>query len=227
MDIKIGGISKAIMDEALAQAHRARLHILGIMNATLEKPRENISSFAPRIFTIRINKDKIREVIGPGGKMIRSIIERTGCKIDVEDDGRIHIASVDEASAQKAIDIIREITAEAEVGKTYMGKVTRIVNFGAFVEILPGLEGLLHISELAEHRVKEVKDEINEGEEILVKVIETDGDRIRLSRKAVLRDKRIERGEEVPEAETSRPSSPPPRRPFGGGRRHHQSSRHR
>ena len=227
MDIKIGGISKAIMDEALAQAHRARLHILGIMNATLEKPRENISSFAPRIFTIRINKDKIREVIGPGGKMIRSIIERTGCKIDVEDDGRIHIASVDEASAQKAIDIIREITAEAEVGKTYMGKVTRIVNFGAFVEILPGLEGLLHISELAEHRVKEVQDEIKEGEEILVKVIETDGDRIRLSRKAVLRDKRIERGEEVPEAEAARPSSPPPRRPFGGGRRHHQSSRHR
>jgi polyribonucleotide nucleotidyltransferase len=226
MDIKIGGISKAIMDEALAQAHRARMHILEIMNATLEKPRASISSFAPRIFTIRINKDKIREVIGPGGKMIRSIIERTGCKIDVEDDGRIHIASVDEVSAQKAIDIIKEITAEAEVGKTYMGKVTRIVNFGAFVEILPGLEGLLHISELAEHRVREVKDEINEGEEILVKVIETDGDRIRLSRKAVLRDKRIERGEELPEAEPARPSAPPPRRPFGGGRRH-QSSRHR
>jgi len=226
MDIKIRGISKAIMDEALAQAHRARMHILEIMNATLEKPRENISSFAPRIFTIRINKDKIREVIGPGGKMIRSIIERTGCKIDVEDDGRIHIASVDEVSAQKAIDIVREITAEAEVGKTYTGKVTRIVNFGAFVEILPGLEGLLHISELAEHRVKEVKDEINEGEEIQVKVVETDGDRIRLSRKAVLRDLRIERGEEVPPEESPRQSAPPPRRPFGGGRRH-QSSRHR
>src|SRR5207245_5347720 len=160
------------------------------MDTTLAKPRANISTFAPRIFTIRINKDKIREVIGPGGKMIRSIIERTGCKIDVEDDGRIHIASVDEGSAQKAIEIIKEITAEAEVGKTYLGKVTRIANFGAFVEILPGLEGLLHISELAEHRVKEVKDEIKEGEEIPAQVMEIDRVRIRLSRKARLREKR-------------------------------------
>ncbi len=232
MDIKIQGISKAIMAEALDQALRARLHILDVMQGTMAQPRENISTFAPRIYTIRINKDKIREVIGPGGKMIRSIIERTACKIDVEDDGRIHIASVDEASAQKAIDIIKEITAEAEVGKTYTGKVTRIAAFGAFVEILPGLEGLLHISELAEHRVKEVQDEIKEGEEILVKVLETDGDRIRLSRKAVMRDQRIERGEEVPPSEPSRESSPrPPRRPYGGGggggggRR--QPSRHR
>src|SRR5213593_2142809 len=195
MDIKIQGISKAIMEQALAQARQARMQILDVMDATLTKPRANISSFAPRIFTIRINKDKIREVIGPGGKMIRSIIERTGCKIDVEDDGRIHIASVDEASAMKAIEIVKEITTEAEPGKTYLGKVTRIANFGAFVEILPGIEGLLHISELAEHRVKEVQDEIHEGEEILVKVIEVDGDRLRLSRKAVLRDKRIEAGE--------------------------------
>jgi len=156
MDIKINGISKAIMEQALSQARQARMQILDVMDATLTKPRANISSFAPRIFTIRINKDKIREVIGPGGKMIRSIIERTGCKIDVEDDGRIHIASVDEASAMKAIDIIKEITTEAEPGKTYLGKVTRIANFGAFVEILPGIEGLLHISELAEHCVKEV-----------------------------------------------------------------------
>ncbi|HXH28896.1 MAG TPA: polyribonucleotide nucleotidyltransferase, partial [Candidatus Polarisedimenticolia bacterium] len=198
MDIKIRGISKSIMQEALAQARDARLFILDVMDRTLAQPRASISSFAPRIFTIRINKDKIREVIGPGGKMIRSIIERTGCKIDVEDDGRIHIASVDEDSAQKAIDIIKEITAEAELGKTYLGRVTRIVNFGAFVEIMPGMEGLLHISELAEHRVKEVKDEIQEGEEILVKVIEVDGDRVRLSRKAVLRERRIERGEELP-----------------------------
>jgi polyribonucleotide nucleotidyltransferase len=229
MDIKIQGISKAIMAEALDQAHRARLHILDIMNGTLSQPRENISSFAPRIFTIRINKDKIREVIGPGGKMIRSIVERTGCKIDVEDDGRINIASVDEASAQKAIDIIREITAEAEIGKTYLGKVTRIANFGAFVEILPGLEGLLHISEVAEHRVKEVKDEISEGEEILVKVLEVDGDRIRLSRKAVLREKRIERGEELPEAEREREAAPQQqqrRRPFGRGSSNHPH-RHR
>ena len=235
MDIKIIGISKAIMDQALGQAGRARLQILDVMDATLAKSRANISSFAPRIFTIRINKDKIREVIGPGGKMIRSIIERTGCKIDVEDDGRIHIASVDESSAMKAIDIIKEITAEAEPGKTYLGKVTRIANFGAFVEILPGLEGLLHISELAEHRVKEVQDEISEGEEILVKVIEVDGDRVRLSRKAVLRDKRIEAGESLPQEVAAGDRGPSgPRRPFGGGagghggghgRRH--SSRHR
>jgi polyribonucleotide nucleotidyltransferase len=233
MDIKIQGISKSIMSLALEQALRARLHILEIMTGTLAQPRENISSFAPRIFTIRINKDKIREVIGPGGKMIRSIVERTGCKIDVEDDGRINIASVDEVSAQKAIDIIREITAEAEIGKTYLGKVTRIANFGAFVEILPGMEGLLHISELAEHRVKEVQDEISEGEEILVKVLEVDGDRVRLSRKAVLREKRLERGEELPEADRAQESAQPQqqqqqhrRRPFGRGPSSH-SSRHR
>src|SRR5262245_11223574 len=233
MDIKIQGISKAIMSEALEQALSARLQILDVMDATLAKPRANISSFAPRIFTIRINKDKIREVIGPGGKLSRSIMERTGCKLDGEDDGGIHMAQLDEASAMKAIEIIKEITAEAEPGKTYLGKVTRIANFGAFVEILPGIEGLLHISEVAEHRVKEVQDEIQEGEEILVKVIEVDGDRIRLSRKAVLRDKRIEAGEAVPQevaaGERTGPSGQ--RRPFGGGgpgghgRRHH--SRHR
>ncbi len=230
MDIKIQGISKTIMEEALAQAREGRLHILDVMDRTLAGPRANISSFAPRIFTIRINKDKIREVIGPGGKMIRSIIERTGCKIDVEDDGRIHIASVDEASAHKAIEIIKEITAEAELGKTYLGKVTRIVNFGAFVEILPGMEGLLHISELAEHRVKEVKDEVREGEEILVKVIEVDGDRVRLSRKALLREKRQERGEPAPQEDREPAASESgSRRPFGGGhggghgRRHHAS----
>jgi polyribonucleotide nucleotidyltransferase len=228
MDIKIQGISKAIMDEALAQARAARLFILDVMDRKLAQPRASISSFAPRIFTIRINKDKIREVIGPGGKMIRSIIERTGCKIDVEDDGRIHIASVDEGSAQKAIEIIKEITAEAEIGKTYLGKVTRIVNFGAFVEILPGLEGLLHISELAEHRVKEVQDEVKEGEEIPVKVIEVDGDRIRLSRKALLREKRMERGEELPPEAASGSEEHRARRPFGGGHgRRHQAGRHR
>jgi polyribonucleotide nucleotidyltransferase len=229
MDIKIQGISKTIMQEALAQAREARLSILDIMDRTLAQPRASISSFAPRIFTIRINKDKIREVIGPGGKMIRSIIERTGCKIDVEDDGRIHIASVDEASAQKAIDIVKEITAEAELGKTYLGRVTRIVNFGAFVEIMPGMEGLLHISELAEHRVKEVKDEIQEGEEILVKVIEVDGDRVRLSRKALLREKRGESGEAPPAGGGSERPPSSSRRPFGGGRggRRHSSARQR
>jgi polyribonucleotide nucleotidyltransferase len=198
MDIKVTGLSRKILQEALAQAHRGRMHILDIMEATLALPRPNISAYAPRIFSIRIPKDKIREVIGPGGKMIRSIIERTGCKIDVDDDGKVDIASTDEASALKAIEIIKEITAEAEVGKTYLGKVTRVVAFGAFVEILPGIEGLLHISEIAEHRVKEVTDEIHEGEEILVKVIDVDGDRTRLSRKAVLREKRGETAETEP-----------------------------
>jgi polyribonucleotide nucleotidyltransferase len=172
--------------------------------------------------------------------MIRSIVERTGCKIDVEDDGRIHIASVDEGSAQKAIDIIKEITAEAELGKTYLGKVTRIAAFGAFVEILPGMDGLLHISELAEHRVREVTDEVNEGDEILVKVIEVDGDRVRLSRKALLKEKRQEsegggeavsgekRGGEGERKAASGHSNRPGRRPFGGGQgRRNQSSRHR
>ncbi len=223
MDIKIQGISKEIMAEAMQQAHTARMHILDVMDSTLAKPRESLSSFAPRIFTVQINKDKIREIIGPGGKMIRSIVERTGCKIDVEDDGRIHIASVDEGAARKAIDIIKEITAEAEVGKTYLGKVTRIVNFGAFVEILPGMEGLLHISEIAEHRVGEVTDEISEGEEIMVKVIEVDGDRTRLSRKAVLREKRGETDDS-----SSRPAPASSGRPSGsGGRPHSRGPRRR
>jgi len=190
MDIKVKGLSREILEKALAQAHRGRMVILDVMDGTLAQPRPNISVYAPRIFSIRVPKDKIREVIGPGGKMIRSIIERTGCKIDIDDDGKVDIASTDEASALKAIEIIKEITAEAEVGKTYLGKVVRVVAFGAFVEVLPGIEGLLHISEIAEHRVNAVTDEIREGEEILVKVIDVDGDRIRLSRKAVLREKR-------------------------------------
>jgi polyribonucleotide nucleotidyltransferase len=203
MDIKVQGLSREILEKALAQANRGRMHILEVMDSALSAPRTNISMYAPRIFSIRVPKDKIREVIGPGGKMIRSIIERTGCKIDIDDDGKVDIASVDEASALKAIEIIKEITAEAEIGKTYLGKVIRIVAFGAFVEILPGIEGLLHISEIAEHRVKEVTDEIQEGEEVLVKVIDVDGDRIRLSRKAVLREKRGETGGAEP--------PPPPR----------------
>ena len=214
MDIKVQGLSREILEKALAQAHRGRMRILDVMDAALSSPRSNISVYAPRIFSIRVPKDKIREVIGPGGKMIRSIIERTGCKIDIDDDGKVDIASVDEASALKAIEIIKEITAEAEIGKTYLGKVVRIVAFGAFVEILPGIEGLLHISEIAEQRVKEVTDEIQEGEEILVKVIDVDGDRIRLSRKAVLREKRGETGP----TETSPP--PRPSEPRHAGRPH-------
>ncbi|MCZ6751028.1 MAG: polyribonucleotide nucleotidyltransferase, partial [Acidobacteria bacterium] len=194
MDIKVEGITPAIMAEALEQARKARLFILGKMLETLPEPRKDISPYAPRIFTIKISTDKIRDVIGPGGKTIRSIIERTGVKINVEDDGRINIASSDENSAQQAIQIIRDLTAEAEVGKTYLGKVVRLAEFGAFVEIIPGTDGLLHISEVAEHRIKSVRDELKEGDQILVKVLTVEGNRIKLSRKAVLREQRDKRG---------------------------------
>ena len=189
MDIKVTGITATIMREALEQANRGRMHILAEMDKTLTGPRGNISTYAPRIITIKIPVDKIRDVIGPGGKMIRSIIERTGVKIDVEDDGSVNVASADEAAAQKAIGIIQELTATAELNKTYMGKVQRITDFGAFVEIMPGTDGLLHVSEIANHRVKDVRDEIKEGEQFLVKVINIDPTgKIRLSRKALLQD---------------------------------------
>jgi len=187
MDIKVGGITMEIMRQALAQALQGRLFILGKMAETLAAPRTDVSLHAPRIVTIKIPVDKIRDVIGPGGKMIRSIIERTGVKIDVEDDGRVNVASSDEASAAKAIAIIQELTATAELNKTYMGKVQRITDFGAFVEILPGLDGLLHVSEIANHRVKDVRDELKEGEQVMVKVINVDpSGKVRLSRKALL-----------------------------------------
>jgi polyribonucleotide nucleotidyltransferase len=189
LDIKVAGITAQIMREALDQANRGRMHILGEMQKALAGPRGNISTYAPRIITIKIPVDKIRDVIGPGGKMIRSIIERTGVKIDVEDDGSVNVASADEAAAQKAIGIIQELTATAELNKTYMGKVQRITDFGAFVEIMPGTDGLLHVSEIANHRVKDVRDELKEGEQVLVKVINIDPTgKIRLSRKALLQD---------------------------------------
>jgi len=189
MDIKVGGITTDIMRKALDQARRGRLHILDKMRETLATPRQSISAFAPRIVTIRIPVDKIRDVIGPGGKMIRSIIERTGVKIDVEDDGRVNVASADQTSAQKAISIIQELTATPELNKTYLGKIQRITDFGAFVEIMPGTDGLLHVSEIANHRVKDVRDELKEGEQILVKVINIDPTgKIRLSRKALLQE---------------------------------------
>ena len=189
MDIKVGGITTEIMRKALDQARRGRLHILEKMRDALATSRKDISAFAPRIVTIRIPVDKIRDVIGPGGKMIRSIIERTGVKIDVEDDGRVNVASADETSAQKAISIIQELTATPELNKTYLGKVQRITDFGAFVEIMPGTDGLLHVSEIANHRVKDVRDELKEGEQIMVKVINIDPTgKIRLSRKALLQD---------------------------------------
>ncbi len=187
MDIKVGGITAEIMQQALQQAKAGRLHILERMRATLQDPRTDISSYAPRIVTIKIPVDKIRDIIGPGGKTIRSIIERTGVKINVEDDGRVNIASSDDSSARKAISIIEELTATPELNKSYLGTVQRITDFGAFVEVLPGVDGLLHISEIAHYRVKEVRDELKEGEQVLVKVINVDpSGKIRLSRKALL-----------------------------------------
>ncbi len=187
MDIKVGGITTEVMTKALEQARQGRMHILGKMTEALSASRQDISTFAPRIVTIRIPVDKIRDVIGPGGKMIRSIIERTGVKIDVEDDGRVNVASSDGESAAKAISIIQELTATPELNKTYLGKIQRITDFGAFVEIMAGTDGLLHVSEIANHRVKDVRDELKEGEQILVKVINIDPTgKIRLSRKALL-----------------------------------------
>src|SRR5258706_6839487 len=188
MDIKIGGINAQIMVEALEQAKKGRLHILGVMEKALAEPRTEISALAPRIVQIKINPDKIRDIIGPGGKMIRSIVEETGAKIDVEDDGTVSISTADGAAAKAAVDRIRGLTAEAEVGQTYLGTVSRIVDFGAFVEIFPGTDGLLHISEIADRRVKDVRDELKEGQQILVKCIGKEGNKIKLSRKAVLRD---------------------------------------
>ncbi len=172
------------------------------MDEVLTTHREKVSAYAPRIYTLQIPVDKIRDVIGPGGKMIRSIIEQTGVKIDVEDTGKINVASNDEVSANKALQIIRDLTATAEVGKTYLGKVTRLADFGAFVEIIPGTEGLLHISEVAEHRIKDVRDELKEGDQVLVKVLAVEGNRIRLSRKAILKEQRAKMGGAAPAAPT-------------------------
>src|SRR4029077_7736716 len=194
MDIKVAGITAQVMREALAQAQRGRLHILGKMEEVISKEREKISQYAPRFYTVQIPTDKIRDLIGPGGKMIRSIVEQTGEKIDVEDSGLVKVASSDQESAAKALQLIGDITATAEVGKTYLGKVTRLADFGAFVEILPGTDGLLHISEVAEHRIGDIRDELKEGDQVLVKVLAVEGNRIRLSRKAILKEQRAKMG---------------------------------
>ena len=188
MDIKISGLSREILSEALQQAHKGRMHIMGKMMEVIDAPRGEMSQWAPRIITIHIDPDKIRDVIGQGGKVIRGIIEETGTKIDIEDDGTVYIASVEAAGANRAIEIITSLTKEPEVGEVYMGKVTRLMNFGAFVEILPGKEGLVHISKLAKERVEKVEDVVNVGDEIMVKVIEIDKQgRINLSRKDCLK----------------------------------------
>jgi len=189
MDIKIAGLTAQLMERALAQAREGRLYILERMRSALAAPRPQMSPYAPRIYTLKIKPEKIREVIGPGGKVIRDIVATCGVKMDVQDDGTVTIASSDEASAQKAITRVNQITEEVEVGKLYMGKVKKIMDFGAFVEVLPGVDGLVHISQLAHHRVKAVTDEVKEGDEVLVKVLEVDRQgKIRLSRKEAMPD---------------------------------------
>ena len=188
MDIKIGGLTREILEQAMEQARRGRLFLLDKMDAVLDGPRTERSAYAPRIETVMIPTDKIRDLIGKGGATIRGIIEQTGAKIDVDDTGRVNVASCDADGLKKALEIIGNITAVPEIGKIYLGKVVRLAEFGAFVELFPGTDGLLHISEIAEHRVKEVKDELSEGDQMMVKVLAIEGNRIKLSRKALIKD---------------------------------------
>ena len=190
MDIKVTSISVSMMREALAQAKKARLEILDIMDKMLSTHRETISIYAPRLYKLNIPTDKIRDLIGPGGKKIKSIIEQTGVKIDVMEDGTVHIFSTSGAGGDQALQMVREVTASAEVGKTYLGKVVRLAEFGAFVELFPGTDGLLHISEISEHRIRDVRDELKLGDQVLVKVLAIEGNKIRLSRKALIKEAR-------------------------------------
>jgi len=208
MDIKIQGITPQIMREALQQAKRGRLFILDKMNDVLSSARTKVSEYAPRFYTLQIPTDKIRDLIGPGGKVIRGIVDATGVKIDVDDSGKVLVSSSDGAAAQKALQLIGEITATAEVGKTYLGKVSRLADFGAFVEIFPGTDGLLHISEVAEHRIKDIRDELKEGDQVLVKVLAVEGNRIRLSRKAILKEQRAKMAPQAAAA-SGEPSAEP------------------
>jgi polyribonucleotide nucleotidyltransferase len=190
MDIKVTGITIAMMREALAQAKKARLEILDIMDATIGEARAAISTYAPRLYKLTIPTDKIRDLIGPGGKKIKSIIEATGVKIDVHEDGTVHIFSTSGAGGDAALAMVREVTASAEIGKTYLGKVVRLAEFGAFVELFPGTDGLLHISEISEHRIRDVRDELKLGDQVMVKVLSIEGNKIRLSRKALIKEAR-------------------------------------
>ncbi len=190
MDIKVPNVTTSLMRVALDQAKEARMFLLDAMEEVIAEPRSALSPYAPRIYTTSIPVDKIRELIGPGGKVIRGIIDATGVKIDVHDDGTVNIFASDGAAADRAMQMVADIAAVAEVGKTYLGKVVRLVDFGAFVEIFPGTDGLLHISEISESRVKAVRDELKEGDQIMVKVLALEGNKIKLSRKAVLREQR-------------------------------------
>jgi polyribonucleotide nucleotidyltransferase len=188
MDIKIKGVSREVLTEALEQARVGRLHILEVMNAALSKPRAEMSAYAPRITTFRIKPDRIRDVIGPGGKIIKDIVARTGCQVNIEDDGLVSVSSTDGEASRRAIKMIKDLTQEAEIGKLYLGNVRNITDFGAFVEIFPGTDGLIHISELAKTRVKRVEDVLQAGDEVVVKVIGVEKGKIRLSRTAAIED---------------------------------------
>jgi polyribonucleotide nucleotidyltransferase len=197
MDIKVFGVSIPMMREALAQAQKARFEILDIMEGTIKTARSEISSYAPHLFMLSIPTDKIRDLIGPGGKKIRAITEATGVKIDVMDDGKVHVFANDGKAAENALKMIREVTATAEIGKTYLGTVVRIAEFGAFVEIFPGTDGLLHISEIAEQRIRSVRDALREGDQVMVKVLAIEGNKIRLSRKALIKEQREKQQKEA------------------------------
>jgi polyribonucleotide nucleotidyltransferase len=198
MDIKIGGLTREILQQAMEQARKGRLFLLDKMDAALDGPRTERSQYAPRIETVQIPTDKIRDLIGKGGATIRGIIEQTGAKIDVDDTGRVNVSSCDAEGLKKALGMISDITAVPEIGKTYLGKVVRLAEFGAFVELFPGTDGLLHISEIAEHRVKEVKDELREGDQVMVKVLAIEGNRIKLSRKALIKEQRAKLSQSAP-----------------------------
>ena len=218
MDIKIGGLSREILQQAMEQARRGRLFLLDKMDEALAGPHQERSQYAPRIETVMIPTDKIRDLIGKGGATIRGIVEQTGAKIDVDDTGRVSVASSDADGLKKALAMINDITAVPELGKTYLGKVVRLAEFGAFVELFPGTDGLLHISEIAEHRVKEVKDELREGDQVMVKVLAIEGNRIKLSRKALIKEQRAKLAQSAPategsEAESERTAEPAPLRP--------------
>src|SRR5580693_2264992 len=190
MDIKVLNVTIPMMREALAQAKKARLEILDIMEKTLSTHNAQISAYAPRLYKLQIPTDKIRDLIGPGGKKIKSIIEATGVKIDVMEDGTVHIFSTSGAGGDQALQMVRDVTASAEIGKTYLGKVVRLAEFGAFVELFPGTDGLLHISEISEHRIRDVRDELKLGDQVLVKVLSIEGNKVRLSRKALIKEAR-------------------------------------
>jgi len=222
MDIKIGGLSREILEQAMEQARRGRFFLLDKMDAELSGPRQERSQYAPRIETLQIPTEKIRDLIGKGGATIRGIVEQTGAKIDVDDTGKVSVASSDAEGLKKAMAMINDVTAVPEIGKTYLGKVVRLAEFGAFVELFPGTDGLLHISEIAEHRVKEVKDELREGDQVMVKVLAIEGNRIKLSRKALIREQKAKLAqpapaetveEQAPQSEVPTPAPAPPPRP--------------